>query len=325
MMDGMDSEQEWIASILAPKTRENYTRGFRRFKEWLDTDAEGILELRKEEGKRFTTRIVQYFNWRSKQVSENSARTEIVALQSFVTYWDLTLKLKMLPPISSKVEDYYPVLEDLQAMYRYNDLDTKAWISLARDSPARISDLLKISPEDIAKGEKMVKSQKERVVGWMFFSDQTRELWSKNPNIPRTQRGIAKLLERACEVAKVHVWNCHLFRKYFTTIATNLQLNEKVVKALIFKTVGESDSTYYFRIHDELKNAWQKVVNAIPLELKNGRVSDLEKRMTLMTLALKKYYKFIHAWKPSKTTTYVSDMQVDEMSEEEFLARFVEG
>jgi integrase len=286
----MNVEDEWLASVVSPRTRDNYRRGFSNFKSWLERDSEGILELRKREGRRFSTRLIQYFNWRKERVSANTARTELVSVQSFLTYWDLGLRMKTLPQITMKLEKYRPSVPDLQAIYKYNDLSTKAWLSLCRDCPARISDLLTFTKEQIVSGEFMIRSKKEGIVGKVYISEQTKELWEKDPLLPKTQEGIAKLLKRSCEIAGVNPLNSHLLRKFWISVATNLGLNEKIVKVLSFKTVDRSDLTYLLNA-DELRTSWEKVVSAIPLEEKpaNGRIPTLMEAVDLMLKVLRKF------------------------------------
>lgn len=281
----MDEEEEWLASVVSTKTKENYRRGFRRFKEWIGLTPHEILELRRKEGKRFTSRIVSFFNHRRTQVSENSARTEVVPVQSFLTFWDLSLKLRMLPQIGMKLETYVPTVADLQKVYKLNGLEVKAWLSLSRDCPARIGDMLDFSPDQIASKEFMIRSKKEKIVGKVYISDNTVELWTKNPKVPTFQQGIDKMWKRACEIAGIPSINQHLLRKFWISTATNLQLNEKIIKILAFKKVPQSDLTYFLN-RLELRESWKRVIEAIPLEGKATDISDLEKR-------LDKHAKFI--------------------------------
>lgn len=63
-MDPMlDKEQEWLSSLIKESTKLHHARSFLYLKEFFNKSPEEILELRKKEGKRFTTRIVLFWKW----------------------------------------------------------------------------------------------------------------------------------------------------------------------------------------------------------------------------------------------------------------------
>lgn len=97
-----------------------------------------------------------FYKWlqEEKKLSQNTSRSYIIGLQSLFSYAGVPLKLKgKLPKLHMKIETYRPTTEDLQKMYSFGDLEIKAWLSLSRDCPARISDLLKITYDQIQQGE----------------------------------------------------------------------------------------------------------------------------------------------------------------------------
>jgi hypothetical protein len=69
-------------------------------------------------------------------------------------------------------------------------------------------------------------------------------------------------------------------------------LNETVVKILSFKSVDPSMLTYMLDRAD-LKDAWKKVIESMPLEPKNGngRVTNLEESVNLIMSVLTKIVK----------------------------------
>jgi integrase len=287
-MDNMTLEEEWLASLVGKRTKSNYTRGWKAFKDFLRKSPEEILELRKKEGKRFITRIVMFFDHLKKQgLSENTARTMVIPVQSFLSYFEVPLKVSdKLPNLHMKLESYRPTVEDLQKLYKYNDLSVKAWISLSRDCPARIGDLLRITPEQIQQGEFLIKSEKENVIGKVYISEETKDLFSKNPELPKSQRGIDKLLKRACEITGINPLNQHLLRKFWRTTATNLGIQETIIKILSFQAVPQATLTYFLD-RTELEDSWLKIISALPLEPKsNGKLSNLEEDSKLFAEAL---------------------------------------
>jgi len=295
-MDNMTVLEEWETSILATKTKVHHTNALKYFEEFLKKNPEEMLELRRKEGRRFTTRIVMFFEWlqKEKSLSRNTARSYIIGLQSFFGYYDLSLKLKnKLPKISMKLEKYRPSIEDLQKLYRFSDLQTKAWLSLSRDVAGRMSDLLRITYEQIQQGEFILLSGKEKVVGKCYISEQTQELFNQlkasGMVLPKTGRGINIMLERACKVAGIPKINQHLLRKVWISKAIDLGITDIIIKVLTFKSVDNSMLTYWLN-RTELKEHWKRIINALPLEATqtNGRISNLQEAMDMVLKVLRK-------------------------------------
>jgi hypothetical protein len=171
-MEDMGLEEEWLSQILGKSTKKSYAKGMHYFLEFLGLGkCEELKSISKPE-----TRVMQFFQWLQdkKGLSSNSARARIVPVQSFFTYIDRPLKLKhKLPQIHAKVENWKPTLEDLQKIYSLGGIEVKCWMSLSRDVPARMSDMLKITDEQIQAGEFQILSQKEGVMGRAFTSQAT--------------------------------------------------------------------------------------------------------------------------------------------------------
>ena len=150
MNDTMGLEDEWLSQILGESTKKHYRKGVEYFLEFLGLKrAEELRDLPKAE-----TRVLQFFQWlqTEKGLNRNSARARCVPIQSFFAYIKQPLNLKnKLPAISIKIEQWRPSLEDLQKVYRLGDISVKAWLSLSRDCPARMGDLLKITSEQRAR------------------------------------------------------------------------------------------------------------------------------------------------------------------------------
>lgn len=287
MNDDMGLEEEWLSQILGQSTKNGYSKGLHYFLEFLGLNkAEELKDLAKAE-----LRVIQFFQWlqKEKDLNQNSARARVVPVQSFFSYIKKPLNLKhKLPNISIRIEAWRPSLSDIQKIYKLGDLPVKAWVSLSRDCPARMSDLLKITPEQIQAGEFLVKSQKENVVGKVYISDATKALFTQlkeaHIELPSSQRGIDKMMTVACKMAGFDKRiNQHLFRKIWISQAINLGLNETIVKILSFKSVDPSMLTYMLDRND-LKDSWQKVVDSMPLEPVNGngKVSKLEEVVTAL-------------------------------------------
>jgi hypothetical protein len=159
-----------------------------------------------------------------------------------------------------------------------------------QDIPARMSDMLKISPEQIASGEFQILSQKESVVGKAYVSEQTQTLFKQlteaKLKLPRTGRGIDKMMAKVCKISGMpQRLNQHMFRKLFISKAIDLGISEMIWKILTFKTVPISDATYFLN-GSELRTYWEKIVSGIPLEKKtNGKASQVDVDMIAKALA----------------------------------------
>lgn len=295
-MDNMTIEQEWFSQILGDSTKQGYSRGLSYFKEFMKVDStEDLIRLRKEE-RNFETRIIQFYQWlqEKKEVTSNSARAYCIGLQSLFSYVGFPLKLKhKLPKTHMKIESWKPSLEDIQKVYRLNDISIKAWLSLSRDIPARISDLLKITDEQIQSGEFMLLSKKENIIGKCYVSEDTKNLFKQLESakivLPITQAGLDKMISSACKVAGLPKRiNQHLLRKFWISTAINLGIPEMVYKILSFKSVPQEILTYYLD-REDLRDSWKRIIDVLPLEYKgNGRVSNLEESIDLVLKALKK-------------------------------------
>jgi integrase len=288
-MDDMDKEQEWLASLLKENTKLHHTKSFAYLKEYLKMNPEELLALRKEEGKRFNTRIVLFWKWlqEEKKLSKGTSSSYVFGASAFFSYYDLDLKLKgKIPDTSMKLDVNVPTLENLETMFRLGDLQTKALLSIMRDCPCRVGDLAERVIPRIKDQEFLIESEKENTIGKVYFSDSTLELDNQlekaGLGLPTTKRGIAKMIERICKVADLPIFNPHIMRKIFFTTASNLNINRDIIRVLMFKSVPKDVLTYLLN-RSELREAWQQITNAIPLEKKaNGKIGNLQEALDIV-------------------------------------------
>jgi len=304
--------EEWSKSILKENTRKHHLRSLRYFAEYLGEDAETLLKLRKEQygkSKYFETKAVEFFKWlqAEKKLSENSVASTIIGVRSFFSYYDVPLKLKgKIRSTHMKLDETPITIEDIRAMYKFNGLAEKLWISLSLDSPLRIGDALSLKREQIAP-EFLLKSEKEGVVGKVFLSERTLELFKRYWEIvPHSeyafstpqgkaydQDSINKMMKRACRKAGLSKQLCkkfhqHLFRKLFISTGLNLGTQTEIVKILSFKGVSQDLLTYFLNRQD-LRSYWQKIEDVLSLEPKaNGRVDNLQQAIDLVMKTLRK-------------------------------------
>lgn len=297
-MEDMDKETEWLASSIKENTKLHHAKAISYLKEYLKMTPEQMLILRQEEGKRFNTRIVMFWRWlqEEKGLSESSASSNVFGISGYFSYYDLDLKLKgKIPDTKMKIETYQPKLEDIQKVFRLGDLEVKGLLSIMRDVPCRVGDLVKRVIPRVQEKEFLIESEKESVVGKVYISDMTLELYTQlekaRLELPKSKRGIAKLLERASKIAGTPKFNPHLLRKHFFTVASNLNINRDILRVLMFKSVPKDILTYLLN-RNELRESWEQIVSQIPLEGKaNGKVASLEETLELVVKAIVKLVK----------------------------------
>ena len=114
----MTIEEEWLESLMSEHTKDHHQRGLRYFKEYLDVETEQLIEMKKEE-RTFETRVIMFFKWLQKErnLSQNTARSYVIGIQSFFSYVGLSLRLRnKLPKLHMKLEGYRPIPLDLQKL-----------------------------------------------------------------------------------------------------------------------------------------------------------------------------------------------------------------
>jgi len=301
--------EEWEKSLPSRNTRDHHLRGLRYFSEFTGEKPERLLRERRRQfgkSKLFETKTLEFYEWlqKTRRMTGNSARSYIIAIQSFFSYYDVPLRLKRkLPNLHMKLDQKKLTPEDLRTLYKFNDLTIKTWLALSRDCSARISDLLEFKRDQI-KPEFLIKSNKESIVGKVFLSEETIDLferfWKTIPeskyafSTPSGERydptGINKMLKRASKKAGLEDLKItqHSFRKLWITTAINLGMQTEIIKILSFKSVDPSLLTYFLD-REDLRDQWQRVTSFLSLEPRaNGRVDTLNEAVDLILKTLRK-------------------------------------
>lgn len=65
-MEDMNKEQEWLASSIKENTKLHHSKAITYLKEYMQVSPEEMLRLGENEGKRFTTRVVMFWQWLQK-------------------------------------------------------------------------------------------------------------------------------------------------------------------------------------------------------------------------------------------------------------------
>ncbi|MCJ7770831.1 hypothetical protein MUP37_04545 [Candidatus Bathyarchaeota archaeon] len=292
MSENMPLREDWLSTIRSTNNKRKYSRVLDGFLQYLNVKTlEDLAALRKSDV-HFENKIVRFHEDLQKKVSKNTASAYVIPIMSFFTYMGTPLRLRRkIPRIHMKLEKWRPALENLQQVYKVGDISVKAWLCLSRDIPGRMSDMLTITNDQIQSGEWMIESKKENVVGKCYTSPETQELFRQlkkaNIELPRTQRGIDLMMDKACRIAGLpQRLNQHLLRKVWITKAIDLGIQETIIKILSFKSVPEEMLTYFLGRSD-LRDYWKRVTDSIPLEGKsNGRLTSVEEELRTLKEAL---------------------------------------
>jgi integrase len=335
MFEDMDKKSEWLESFSRAETKKHHERSLRYFEEFSGRTPDEMLEDRKSLGRRYNARIVEFWKWlqTNKKCNESSASSQVFGLASFFRFNEAPLALKkLIPDTKMKLEAYTPSLEDLQKLYKLNGLMEKTLLSLFRDVPARVGDLLNRVIPKLPSSEFLIESEKEAVPGKVYISDPTIELYGQMKkaglSLPTTVSGITKALVKACKIAGIPPINPHLFRKHFYSVGVNLNLNDTILKILLFKRVEKSMLTYYLH-KTELRETWEKVVASTPLEKTNGngRLNNVEEIVNLTLQAMAKLVlpevKSKLALKQASSGGAMSLIEIPKLSAREILEEYL--
>lgn len=121
-MECMGIVEEWLKGIVAENTRKHHKRALKRFIEFMGMSPEAILEARRTQfgkSRLMETKVIEFYRWlqEEKKLSENSARSEVIGVQSFFSYYNVKLQLKgKLPHTHMKLDAEKLTAEDLRSL-----------------------------------------------------------------------------------------------------------------------------------------------------------------------------------------------------------------
>lgn len=309
----MGSEDEWLSSIRSDRTRKNYARGFRLFKQFLQKDADEILNERIQQLKeddprikylmektfdRFLVWLTTEYRPRKKPMSKNSSKAVAIGARAFFSFHRVGLKLRGDYSVKGGANRRHILdKETLRKIFAVTDLRGGALISLAKDIGLRITDFLSITKDLIEsaiedKDHKFeIMTSKENIKATCFLSDETiRVLKVYLPTIETerlfdvTPDAANDILEKYAKVAKIPFKpTFHDFRRTFISTGSNLGISQYHLKALTGKAIG-SDMQGYL-LDQDLKKSATKIQDALKItetRSNNGRVVTLEKAVELV-------------------------------------------
>lgn len=298
--------QEYLDYIFESKsknTAKTYKNALKNFAIWYKGEFSAkalsqILGERKQslEGttvkeRRKFERIIE--KWHRSQtengISVNTARSRYVAVVQFFKYFDLDLKVSIIPSEVKKSviseRDYPLTVEELRQMYKVADLRGRTILLMAKDLGLRLSDFRMLKAEDLPSLDReppilfRVETHKEHVQTRGYLSAETIQilrtylstlkkrkklslfLWPSNGSHPLDEDSFGVWLKKLAEKAGVNTGNqrltFHCFRRLLMRAAIETGVGLTAAKLMVGKAVARSDETYIAKA--KLKNAFMKL------------------------------------------------------------------
>lgn len=293
---------DYIGKSKARTTAKSYRNGLRHFCEYLKGEysvekLSEILEERKatlqSENPLQKRKFERYIEeWHRHQVNNgcsiNSARTRYVAACQFFKFFDLDLKVGIIPSeVKASVlseRDYVLTVEDLRKMYKAANLRGRALLLTAKDLGLRLSDFQRIKVSQLPNLDRKapiplnVMTRKEHITSRGFLSAETvsvlkdyleslqkhgdtEYLWPSNSNRkkPMSQQGIGKWLKTIAKEAGIETegLSFHCFRRLLLRGAIESGIGLTAGKLMVGKAVPRSDETYIVKV--KLEKAFAKL------------------------------------------------------------------
>ncbi|MDH5634492.1 MAG: tyrosine-type recombinase/integrase [Candidatus Bathyarchaeota archaeon] len=317
--------QEYLDYIFESKsknTAKTYKNALKNFAIWYKGEFSAkalsqILGERKQslEGttvkeRRKFERIIE--KWHRSQtengISVNTARSRYVAVVQFFKYFDLDLKVSIIPSEVRKSviseRDYPLTVEELRQMYKVADLRGRTILLMAKDLGLRLSDFRMLKAEDLPSLDReppilfRVETHKEHVQTKGYLSAETIQilktylstlkkrkklslfLWPSNGSHPLDEDSFGVWLKKLAEKAGIKTGNqrmtFHCFRRLLMRAAIETGVGLTAAKLMVGKAVAKSDETYIAKAKlDEAFKKLSKYLNVTGVEEEKKPLQDL--------------------------------------------------
>lgn len=313
---------DYIFESKAKNTAKSYRNALRHFAKWYKGEystevLSEILEERKtslegktpKEKRRFERLIEKWHRHQTNSgASVNSARSRYVAVVQFFNYFDLDLKVSIIPSEVKKSviseRDYRLTVEELRQMYEVADLRGRAILLMAKDLGLRLSDFRMIKVEQLPNLDAKppiafnIETRKEHVWTKGFLSAETIKvlktylatlkkrkrpspyLWPSNGQHPLDEDSFGVWLKKLAEKAGIKTGNqrltFHCFRRLLMRAAIETGVGLTAAKLMVGKAVAKSDETYIAKA--KLRDAFiklSKYLNATGVEEAKKPLQDM--------------------------------------------------
>lgn len=281
---------DYIFESKAKNTAKSYLNALKNFAKWHkgEYSAEVLSEILEErktslEGKtpgekrRFERLIEKWHRHQTKNgATVNTARSRYVAVVQFFKYFDLDLKVSIIPSEVKKSviseRHYRLTVEELRQMYKVADLRGRTILLMAKDLGLRISDFRMIKVDQLPNLDAEtpipfnIETRKEHVWTKGFLSAETVQvlktylptlkkikkpspfLWPSNGMHPLDEDSFGVWLKKLAEKAGTKTGNqrltFHCFRRLLMRAAIETGVGLTAAKLMVGKAVAKSDETY---------------------------------------------------------------------------------
>ena len=358
--------KSFIDSVVAKNTRKTYIRALELLEEYMGKTISEIIDERREDFKsdditlrrRLDRKVEAFYAWliNERGMKPNTAYAYITGIKSIMSFYDISLKLKVKKP-RSRANDFVPSIQQLREMYEVSDLTEKTILAMATNIPMRINDFNEIRKSwvlPLLDSEEFpvwfeYETRKTKTVMPCFLTEETAKLLRKyiktlrkdndflfqgrgktkldEDSINRTMRNLVKKADIDTRGKRVRF---HMFRKVFISVGRNMiGLSDDQLKMLTGKAVKEDMDAYY--VNMKLKPWFIEIASQLRLTAtkNNERMGNLEQTVDLILEALKKIVLEEAKKRPIAFgltgDALTLDRLLKEMSAEELLKLFVES
>ena len=281
---------EWLKSQ-NDTTLKTYKYAFKLFQEFTGKTGSELLELRKKSSNGEIKRLILDFrNWliNKKGKSENSAKTCVMAVLGFFSFYELPVRFTRgesdrIKRVRRKNQDYWFSIEDLRKMASVGNLKEKYVLVVGKSLGLRASDFIKLTYGDFRKldltqeppiflGE--IATTKEGISAFPFLDSDAVEVvklvLEANKDKKDSERilsirkkELSVILRRLAKKAGIQTGNAkirfHCLRKFLINQLSRY-MSESKWKQIVGKKIEESAYVSPNTLREDFKRAMKSIV-----------------------------------------------------------------
>ena len=281
---------EWLKSQ-NDTTLKTYKYAFKLFQEFTGKTGSELLELRKKSSNGEIKRLILDFrNWliNKKGKSENSAKTCVMAVLGFFSFYELPVRFTRgesdrIKRVRRKTQDYWFSIEDLRKMASVGNLKEKYVLVVGKSLGLRASDFIRLTYGDFRKldlnqeppiflGE--ISTTKEGISAFPFLDSDAVEtiklLLESNKDKADSERvlkirkkELSVILRRLAKKAGIQSGNAkirfHCLRKFLINQLSRY-MSESKWKQVVGKKIEESAYVSPNTLREDFKRAMKSIV-----------------------------------------------------------------
>ncbi|MDR2202944.1 MAG: hypothetical protein LBE76_01300 [Nitrososphaerota archaeon] len=277
--------QSWLNEFLKPKTKRNYTYAARLFFKTVDMSPSEFVALSQREIKQ--TILDFQKKLKDQGVSDGMVSVSTIAMRSFLTSQDVTIKFRRNQLVTGEVDKSSHVFSngDLRLLFEIGGAFEKALLATACSQGWEISMFLDQRRDKVQRRIDHADQNGERFIFFMDRREKTGadRLCVLNPLaveclkkylavrvdddprlFPITADGVQKMLYRLAKDANLKTAGSlrfHNIRKWLMSRLSRCQFNEFQIKFIMGKSIGISDGVYLQTLQNEIEEKYPIVYN----------------------------------------------------------------